>query len=146
MNILLTTCENPNILRLIYLAKKISNLVFILIPIALIIFVIIDVFKNVVEADNEKNVKTNNKSIIKRIVYAILIFFTPMIVSLIMNTLSLVGLNSEYKKCIDNATKEKIAEYQKIYDAEEKKKDDERKNNLKNPEPTNEFSHSGGKF
>ena len=137
MNILLTTCENPNILRLIYLAKKISNLVFILIPIALIIFVIIDVFKNVVEADNEKNVKTNNKSIIKRIVYAILIFFTPMIVSLIMNALSLVGLNSEYKKCIDNATKEKIAEYQKIYDAEEKKKDDERKNG---------FSHSGGKF
>ena len=64
MNILLTTCENPDILRLIYLAKKILNLAFILIPIALIIFVIIDVFKNVVEADNEKNVKTNNKSII----------------------------------------------------------------------------------
>ena len=87
MNILLTTCENPDILRLIYLAKKILNLAFILIPIALIIFVIIDVFKNVVEADNEKNVKTNNKSIIKRIVYAILIFFTPMIVSLVMNAL-----------------------------------------------------------
>ena len=52
MNILLTTCENPDILRLIYLAKKILNLAFILIPIALIIFVIIDVFKNVVEADN----------------------------------------------------------------------------------------------
>ena len=132
MNILLTTCENPDILRLIYLAKKILNLAFILIPIALIIFVIIDVFKNVVEADNEKNVKTNNKSIIKRIVYAILIFFTPMIVSLVMNALSLVGLNSEYKKCIYNATKEKIAEYQKIYDAEEKQK--ERKNG---------FSHSG---
>ena len=134
MYFLLSGCQNPDVLSVIYLAKKILNLAFILIPIALIIFVIIDVFKNVVEADNEKNVKTNNKSIIKRIVYAILIFFTPMIVSLVMNALSLVGLNSEYKKCIDNATKEKIAEYQKIYDAEEKKKEDERKNG---------FSHSG---
>ena len=112
MNILLTTCENPDILRLIYLAKKILNLAFILIPIALIIFVIIDVFKNVVEADNEKT--------------------ALRIVTLVMNSLTLVGLNSEYKKCIDNATKEKIAEYQKIYDAEEKQK--ERKNG---------FSHSG---
>lgn len=131
MNILLTVCENPHILRLIFLAKKILNLAFILIPIALIIFVIIDVFKNIIGADNEKNVKTNNKSIIKRIVYSILIFFTPMIVSLVINTLSLVGLTSEYKKCYDNATKEKIKEYQRKYDIEEKKKEEERKNNLK---------------
>ena len=116
MYILLKACENPDILRIIYLAKKILNIVFIIVPVALVVFIIIDLFKNVTNGDNEKTVKDNNKIAIKRLIYAILLFFVPTIVTVVMNLLSAVGITSEYKQCIDNATKEKIEYYQNIYD------------------------------
>ena len=116
MYILLKACENPDILRIIYLAKKILNIVFIIIPVALVVFIIMDLFKNVTNGDNDKTVKDNNKIAIKRLIYAILLFFVPTIVTVVMNLLSAVGITSEYKQCIDNATKEKIEYYQNIYD------------------------------
>lgn len=138
---ILKACENPDILRLIYLSKKISNIIFIIIPVGLVIFIIIDLFKNVTNGDNDKAIKDNNKIAIKRLIYAVLLFFVPTIVSLIMNLLSLVGLTSEYKECIDNATKEKIEHYQKI-------QDDNEKNSGRGGTTVNKngASHSGGKF
>lgn len=141
MYILSKACENPDILRLIYLSKKISSIIFIIIPIALIILIIMDLFKNVTNGDNDKTVKDNNKIVIKRLIYAVLLFFVPTIVSLIMNLLSLVGLTSEYKECIDNATKEKIEHYQEIQDNNEKNQG--RGGTTVNK---NGSSHSGGKF
>ena len=140
MNILLTTCENPDILRLIYLAKKILNIVFIIIPVALVVFIIMDLFKNVTNGDNDKTVKDNNRIAIKRLIYAILLFFVPTIVTVVMNLLLAVGITSEYKKCIDNATKEKIEYYQNIYDNQQ--------GTGKGGTTTNEngYSHNNGKI
>ena len=130
MYILLKACENPDILRIIYLAKKILNIVFI----------IIDLFKNVTNGDNDKTVKDNNRIAIKRLIYAVLLFFVPTIVTVVMNLLSSVGITSEYKKCIDNATKEKIEYYQNIYDNQQ--------GTGKGGTTTNEngYSHNNEKF
>lgn len=99
-------CQNPDILRVIYLITKIFNLVFIVVPIILIVMITIDLFKTVI--GNEKAEKENKKTIINRLIFAILLFFVPTIVSVIMNLLSSSGINSEYQDCINNANKETI--------------------------------------
>ena len=110
MYFLLSGCQNPDILSLIYLAKKILNLATTLIPIGVILFITIDIFKIVIGSDSDKTVKENQKLIIKRLVYSVLIFFAPTIVSVVMNSLSIVGLGTDYKQCIANANKETIGQ------------------------------------
>lgn len=104
---LLNVCQNPDILRIIFFARKILDIAFIIIPIGLIVFLIIDIYKMVISGE-EKTIKQNQKMIINRIIFAILIFFVPTIVSFTMNLLSSVGFNSEYTDCLENANSETI--------------------------------------
>lgn len=69
------------IVRVIYQVIKIF---MILIPIALIIFGTIDLGKAVIASD-EKEVKAAQGRLIKRFVYAALVFFVPLLVSVVMD-------------------------------------------------------------
>lgn len=114
INFDIPVCETPDILRIIHLALKIMDLLFIVIPIALILMITIDLVKSVI--GDEKSAKDNNKRIITRIIFAITLFFVPTIVNIVMNTLSVTGIASEYKTCLDNAKDtEKINVLEEIY-------------------------------
>ena len=62
----------------------------IVIPIALIIYGTIDLGKAVIASD-EKEVKAAQSRLIKRFIYAALIFFVPMLVGVTMNIISVGG-------------------------------------------------------
>lgn len=121
MYLLLSGCENPDVLSVIYFIEKILNVAFIIIPIGLILFITIDLVKTILNGD-DKAEKTNNKIIVKRLILAIAIFFIPTIITLLTNLMSNAGIEfaTEYKKCM-NVTKERIDEARKKQEEEDKK-------------------------
>lgn len=123
---LLNVCENPDILRIIFFSMKILDFLFIIIPISLVVFITIDLFKIVTSADNDKAIKENRQNIINRITFAIVLFFVPTIVSAIMGVLSEVGINSDYKTCLTNANKQTITALQIKQENEEKEKNQDK--------------------
>lgn len=102
-------CTNPDILRVIYFAKLILNIVKIVIPLGLIIMGMIDFSKSVVTSDVGSQNK-NMKLFIKRVIYAVLIFAVPWIVETLMVTLGDLTEGVNFTDCLQNATEEKIAE------------------------------------
>ena len=70
-----------SIIKLIYTVLKVF---WILIPIALIVFGTIDLGKAVIASD-EKEVKAAQTRLIKRFIYAALVFFVPILVGAVMN-------------------------------------------------------------
>lgn len=133
MYFLLSGCQNPDILRIIYLAKMILNIATTIIPIGMIVVITIDVFKIVLGADTDKTISSIQKLIFKRVMYSILVFFAPTIVSITTNLVSTAGLTevgTNYKQCIANATKETIKDAQIAQDIEEELKDKERKQKI----------------
>ena len=119
----LNICENPDILRIIHFALKIFDLVFLVIPMALVVMITIDLVKNIFA--EEKGVKGNNKQIITRIVFAVVLFFVPTITNIIMNTLEVAGITSEYQTCIKNA---ESIDYIKQLEEAKKQKEEAEKN------------------
>lgn len=93
-------CTNNNVLKMLHTVLKALDLVFIIVPIVLIVFIMIDIFKNVMANDVSEH-KKNFMNAIKRIVYCMLIFFVPLIVSVVVNMLGDLGV--DYAKCIENA-------------------------------------------
>lgn len=119
MNFLLSACENPDILRVIYFIEKILNIVFIVIPIGLIVMVTIDVVKMIISGEKEQ--AKSMKTIITRIILAVAIFFVPTIVNIVTNVIEKSGVAdaSKYKNCL-NVTKEKINKQQQIWNQQNK--------------------------
>ena len=70
--------------------KGFMPLVQIAIPIILIVYGVIDLGKAVIASD-EKEIKAAQSRLIKRIIYAALIFFVPMLVGVIMNIVATGG-------------------------------------------------------
>lgn len=104
----LSGCGPADFLRIIYLFKLILKIAFIIIPIGLIIFITIDLFKNVI-SNNDKDQQKNLTLIIKRIIYAVLVFFVPTIVNLVVSLLSNSGVMKEdYSYCYENINLEDI--------------------------------------
>lgn len=126
----LSVCENPDILRVIYFLKIIIETLFVIIPIVLLVLIIVDFCKSMFSAENDKNAKANTKNIINRIIFTILLFFVPTIVSVSMNLISESGIKfgKEYTTCLTNANKETINKYQKIQDAMEEAEKQKNKN------------------
>ena len=112
MYILDAACENITILRIIYFVKLLLNIVFIAVPAVLIVMVVIDFVKAVMGTDEKDQNKNINLSV-KRIINAVILFFVPTIVSIIMNLLSSVG-GEEYTACYTNANSTKIKELEKL--------------------------------
>ena len=86
------TCGGlTSILKLIY---NIINILRIIIPIILILLGTIDLGKAVIASD-DKEIKSAQSLLIKRVVYAAAIFFIPMLVYVIMNLVAGAGANDE---------------------------------------------------
>ena len=117
MYILLDACQHPGILRVLYFGKLLIDLVFTLLPIGLIVMILID-FSKVVISGDEKEVK-NSKIVVKRIVYAMIVFCVPWIVSLFMNLLSGAGIGVAYKDCIKNIQSGDFSYFDKLLEKEE---------------------------
>lgn len=123
MYFLLEACEEPDVLRTLFFGTIIADLIFTIIPIALIAMLIVDFSKAVVSGNLESQAKSV-KLIPKRIMYAVIIFAVPWIVSTIMNFLSFVGLNagSDYNICIKRARSGDFSFYDKLLEDEEEAK------------------------
>ena len=108
-------CENPEVLKVIYFASIIVDIVKIIIPIGLVIMAMID-FSKGVTSNNEGDNKKNISKLIKRFIYAVLVFAVPWIVKIVIINLGNLTKDVNYTDCLENATEEKIAELQPIYD------------------------------
>lgn len=88
---------------IIIIIYKVLQIFWILIPIALIVFGTIDLGKAVIASD-EKEVKAAQGRLIKRFIYAALVFFVPIIVTAVMNVVadSQTGTDTtSWSKCYD---------------------------------------------
>lgn len=72
------------LLPLVKIIVSVIRLIMILIPIALIVYGVIDLGKAVIASD-EKEVKAAQSRLIKRFIYAALVFFVPMLVGVFMS-------------------------------------------------------------
>lgn len=78
------------LLPIVKVIVSVIKIFMIVIPIGLILFGTIDLGKAVI-ASEEKEVKAAQSRLIKRIIYAALIFFVPMLVGVIMNIVATGG-------------------------------------------------------
>ncbi|MBQ9019058.1 MAG: hypothetical protein IJ097_01935 [Bacilli bacterium] len=95
------------LLPLVKIIAIVVKIFWILIPIALIIFGTIDLGKAVIASD-EKEVKGAQGRLIKRFIYAALVFFIPMLVSAVMGIVAESGDYREddtdnWRTCAQNA-------------------------------------------
>ncbi len=100
-NLLIGATETcGGLLPLVKVVVSLIKVFMIVIPIALIIFGTIDLGKAVI-ASEEKEVKAAQSRLIKRFIYAALIFFIPMLVGVVMSIVSAGGEGdtTSWKEC-----------------------------------------------
>ena len=108
-------CENPDIVRVIYFARIILDIIKTIIPIGMVIMAIIDFSKGVTSTSEEEN-KKNMFRLAKRFLYAILIFAVPWIVRIVIINLGDLAKRVNYTDCLENATSEGVERLQSNYD------------------------------
>lgn len=101
---ILSVCSNPDLLSIMLIVNKVINLLSIIAPIGLIIFASIDLVKAIIASDVDKIAKQKRMMPV-RIVAAIIVFFVPSVLDLIMN---FADNTFEYNSCFTNATEENI--------------------------------------
>ena len=107
-------CTNPDILRVIYFGRLIVDIVKIVIPIGLIIMGMIDFSKSIVTSDDGVQ-KKNMKLLVKRIVFAVLVFAVPWIVEVLMINLGNLTEDVNFTDCLENATGDCIDQLENGY-------------------------------
>lgn len=118
MYFLLDACQHPAVLRIIYFAILLLNIVFVIVPIGLIIFLMLDFGKAVVSSSCDKQVKST-KLVVKRIIYALVIFVVPWIIGTFMELVSQVTSNVDYITCINIAKTGDFTYYDNLLKEEE---------------------------
>lgn len=125
MYILLDACQHPTFLRVLYFGYLFWEILAVVIPIGLIIMLMIDFTKAVVINKEDEQVKSM-KLVGKRIMYAVFIFATPWLVSVVMDILGDAGikLGGDYTLCINTVKKisagtDNIEKYDKLLETEE---------------------------
>lgn len=98
----LANCGGSGVLKVLFFIKEIMGIIFIIVPIGLIVMMSIDLSKAVIASDAEEMKKTA-KIVIKRIIYAIVLFSVPTIVSIFNLFLGELSSNS-YAKCLSMAS------------------------------------------
>ena len=78
------------LLPLVKVVVQLIKILMIIIPIALILYGTIDLGKAVVASD-DKEIKGAQSLLVKRLIYAAVIFFVPMLVGVIMNIVAVGG-------------------------------------------------------
>lgn len=95
-------CSNTNLEPLWNVIGTVINIIWIGVPILLIILGSIDLGKAVISND-EKEVEKAKKSLIHRIIYAVLVFCVVWIVQIVMDTISKIGIEgtdtTSWSKC-----------------------------------------------
>lgn len=124
-SIIIDACTNPDILRVIYFAKLILDIVKIVIPVGLIIMGMIDFSKSVVTSD-EGTQKKNVKLFVKRIIFAVLVFAVPWIVETLIVSLGNLTDGVNFTDCLKNANPEKIEELDASTPLEEPKPEEDK--------------------
>lgn len=119
MYFLLEACEHPDVLRVLFFATEFLDILFVVLPIGLILMLMIDFTKAVVVNKEEEQIKST-KLVVKRIMYAVLVFAVPWIVNFVMDVLESVDLGVDYIDCINNANSDTIAYYDKKLEEQEK--------------------------
>lgn len=121
MNFLLAACEHPAVLRVIYFGYLFVKIGCSVLPIGLIIMLIVDFSKAVISGKEDEQIKST-KLVGKRIMYAVLVFLVPWIVSVLAKVLSSSNLfNVNYSACLDNAINSNgdFSKYDLMLDLEE---------------------------
>ena len=136
----LSPCQQPDVLQIIRIIKIIMQIICIVIPICVFIFVTIDFAKNVM-ASSEKDIEGNTKLAIKRIIMGVAVFLVPTIVMAVNNMLGSLGV--DYAACLTNATKDGIAKAKVTYKAYQDSLNNQINNTI-NSNKDNKPSSSGG--
>lgn len=116
-------CQTPVVLQIIYFGKILINIVHMILPIGLIIYMMIDFSKCLLNGDESSQTKIVKLSF-KRILYAVIVYTVPYIVSVFATVLS--DFVPDYNSCITNATPEKIDVFTSQYEAAREKEEQER--------------------
>ena len=120
MFILESSCENVSFLGTILFIKNLILIIAIIVPIILVVLLSLDLAKAIV-AGNEDQMKSVQQHAFKRIIYALVIFFVPIVVNAVFTSLGANGVDS--LDCYNNATSEKIAELEKKQNTKGKAQD-----------------------
>ncbi len=158
MNILSITdiCNKSSIMGIILFIKELLKITFILVPIGLILILSIDLAKNVIA--NEDEMKKNINVFIKRILFAVLLFFIPTIMTIATDLLEDAGifdawgdkLDTNWKECLDYSTFENLKDLQeieKIKDEQEREeKQKEYKEALERNKNNNKTNNNGNSY
>ena len=106
MMFLFDTCSHPDILRVLYFLTLLLDIVFVVVPIGLIVMLMIDFSKAVISTKTDDMVKST-KLVTKRIIYAVIIFIIPWIVSVLTIFIDTVGLDlgGDYNECLKNVNR-----------------------------------------
>lgn len=83
-------CEDPEVLKIIYYIRTILGAAFTIIPIVLIVMITFDFVKSV-SAGTEDTMKKNQKLVIKRIIYCLMVFMVMPIVNITFNAFKTSG-------------------------------------------------------
>ena len=82
-------CADEGVQKVIGLIKILLEVVRYAIPIGLIVMTSLDVFKKVINPDE----KEGQQKIIKRAIAAVLVFFVPVLIDIVMHLISVGGGN-----------------------------------------------------
>lgn len=83
---ILAKCGDQDLLTILGVVRAAINVLVFVIPIILIVLGIVDLSKAVISSD-EKKTKEAQKMFLTRVIYAVVIFLVPTIVSLLFNLL-----------------------------------------------------------
>ena len=90
---------NQDFIQIINVIKSVLTIIQIAVPILLIIMGSIDLMKAVM-AGKEDEIKKSQSTFVKRAIAAVIVFFIPFIVSLLLNLIN-VGQGTSVKDCFD---------------------------------------------
>lgn len=107
-------CENPTLLGSIAMIKVVLNIIFIAVPIILIVILTFKFAKLVLNPDGEKK---ELGIIVKKIIYASVVFLIPFIVNLAFSLIGIAGV--EETECWTRANSADIDKYAAIRNAKE---------------------------
>ena len=120
---LLDLCNDSRFLRVLYLFKVVTRLICIVVPILLIVILMIEVTKAIINSDDSKINELKRKGI-NRIIAAVVDFLVPTFITLFLNIFNFSG----YSNCIDNLNLERI---NNLSDSEKKTRQKEFEDNEK---------------
>jgi len=95
---ILAKCSEQDLMKVFDFVKLFLRMVQFIVPVILIVLGTIDLVKAVI-ASKEDEIKNAQKMLIKRLIYAVIVFLVPFIVSWIMG---LIG-NNDWKDCWNEA-------------------------------------------